>query len=100
MKKQPWLDAAEVFDSWRVVPRVIVFIYLAMLVWLTVYFALKFFAVTPEQRTTQLTAFASVLLTAAYGAFGWIAKIYMDGGRDWDAPHRLAAAVTINQAPP
>ena len=94
MNKQTWLDGAEVFDSWRVVPRAIVFIYLAFLLWLTVYFAVKFFDITAAERTTQLTAFASLLLTGAYGAFGWIFKIYTAGGRDWDAAVRPAVAVT------
>jgi len=99
VNKQAWLDAAEVFDSWRVVPRTIVFIYLALLVWLTVYFGIKYFDVPLAERTTQLTAFASILITAAYGAFGWIYKIYVAGGRDWDAAVRPQVAVTqINTA--
>lgn len=94
MSKQDWLDAAEVFDSWRVAPRLIVFLYLAFLFGLTAYFAIKFFDITAAERTTQLTAFASLLLTAAYGAFGWIFKIYTTGGRDWDAAVRPAVTVT------
>jgi hypothetical protein len=98
MTKREWLDAAEVFDSWRVVPRLIVLVYLGMLIWLTGYFALKFFGVSAQERTTQVTAFASVLMTAAYGAFSWIVKIYTDGGRDWDAAVR--PAVQIHTAAP
>lgn len=94
MNKQRWLDAAEVFDSWRVVPRCIVFIYLGLLFWLTVYFAVKYFGIPSSERTTQLTAFTSVLMTAAYGAFGLIYKIYGDGGRDWDAARRPPVSVT------
>lgn len=99
MTKQDWLDGAEVFDSWRVVPRLIVFIYLTLLVWLTTYFAVKFFDISAAERNTQLTAFASMLLTVAYGAFGWIYKIYGNTGRDWDAAVRPPVAVTqINTA--
>lgn len=94
MNKQAWLDRAEVFDSWRVVPRLIVLIYLAMLIWLTSYFAVKFFAIAAAERNTQLTAFASMLLTVAYGAFGWIYKIYGNTGRDWDAALRPPVSVT------
>jgi len=85
VNKQAWLDGAELVDAWRVAPRLIVFIYLFMLHWLTVYFAVKFFGLPAAERTTQLTAFASVLITAAYGAFGFIYKIYSDGSRDWNA---------------
>jgi hypothetical protein len=94
VSKQAWLDGAEVFDSWRVVPRLIVLIYLAMLIWLTSYFAFKFFDISAAERNTQLTAFASMLLTVAYGAFGWIYKIYGNTGRDWDAAVRPPVAVT------
>jgi hypothetical protein len=93
--KQDRLDEAEVFDSWRVVPRAILFIYLIFLIWLTVYLAIKFFDISAAERTTQLTAFASLLLTAAYGAFGWIFKIYTAGGRDWDAAVRPAVTQVI-----
>ena len=58
MNKQAWLDGAELVDAWRVAPRLIVFIYLFMLHWLTVYFAVKFFGLPAAERTTQLTAFA------------------------------------------
>lgn len=95
--KEQWLAGAEVFDSWRVVPRLIVFIYLGLLAWLTVFFAVKFFNIPTVERTTQVTAFASVLLTAAYGAFGWVVKIYSDGGRDWDAAKR--PSVIVHQGP-
>lgn len=95
MNKQRWLDAAEVFDSWRIVPRAIVAVYLSLLIWLTVYLAVMYFEIPAVERTTQVTAFASVLLTAAYGAFTWIVKIYTAGGRDWDAANR--PAVVVNQ---
>lgn len=94
MNKQAGLDGAEVFDSWRVFPRLIVLVYLGFLLWLTMYFAIKFFEISATERTTQLTAFASLLLTTAYGGFGWMFKIYTAGGRDWDAAVRPAVAVT------
>jgi glucose dehydrogenase len=83
--KARWLAAAEVFDSWRVVPRLIVFIYLGLLLWITVYFSCNYFALPPPERGAAVTAFASVVLTASYGAFPFVVKIYMDNGRDWDA---------------
>lgn len=100
MSRQRWLDAAEVFDSWRVVPRLIVLIYLGLLCWLTVYLALMFFRLPAAERTTQLTAFASVLLTASYGAFTWVVKIYTAGGRDWDAANRPPVVVNNIAVPP
>lgn len=85
--KKWWLDFAEVFDSLRVWPRLIIVAYMAMLGWVTVFFSLHYFALPPVERGAAVTAFASVVLTAAYGAFPFIVKIYMDNGRDWDAKH-------------
>lgn len=89
--KKSWLNAAEVFDSWRVVPRIIVIAYLSLLIWITIYFAVMYFALPPLERSATLTAFVSVVLTAAYGAFPFIVKIYMDNGRNWDAQAPPAA---------
>jgi glucose dehydrogenase len=86
VNKRAWLDGAEIVDSWRVVPRLIVCVYLGLLIWVTVYFSINYFAVPAVQRTVELTAFTSVVMTAAFGALPFIVKIYMDGGRAWGAP--------------
>lgn len=83
MNKSAWLDGAEVFDSWRVWPRLIVFVYLALLSWITVFFTIKYFAIPQTERTVALTAFVSVVMTTAYGVMPFIVKIYTDGGRAW-----------------
>lgn len=83
MDKRAWLDAAEIFDSWRVWPRLIVVVYLGLLVWVTVYFTVSYFEVPTVERTGAMTAFVSVVMTTAYGALPFIVKIYMDGGRAW-----------------
>lgn len=100
MTKSEHLDTAEIFDSWRVVPRVIVLVYLTLLVWVTVYFSLSYFALPAVERTTQVTAFVSVVLTTAYGAFPFIVKIYGAGGRDWDAANRPPVVVNNIAVPP
>jgi hypothetical protein len=86
MNKRAWLDGAEVVDSWRVVPRIIVLAYLALLSWVTVYFSVRYFAVPAIERTGSLTAFVSVVMTTAYGVMPFIVKIYIDGGRTWGPP--------------
>jgi hypothetical protein len=86
VNKQGRLDGAEVFDSWRVVPRIIVLTYLGFLIWLTWYFSTTYFRLPALERTASLTAFASVVLASAFGALPFIVKIYMDNGRDWDHP--------------
>lgn len=99
MNKQRWLDAAECFDSWRIVPRIIVFSYMAFLGWLTHDLVTHYFAIVAAERTTQVTAFVSVVLPGAYGVFPWIYRIYADGARDWDAANRPAVNVTTTTPP-
>lgn len=88
------LEAAEVFDSWRVVPRLIVFVYLTVFCWAIVYFSVMYFHLPLEHRTVALTAFVTTVLTAMTTAFPFIVKIYTDNGRDWDAARRPAVIVS------
>jgi hypothetical protein len=92
VNKQARLDAAEIFDSWRVVPRIFLFGYSGLVLWLTIYLPREFFALPAAERTTQVTAFAGTVLTAAYGALPWVYKIYADNGRNWDAGPQPPAA--------
>lgn len=82
--KQFWIDMAEVIDSLRIFPRLFACAYLALLIWITWYFPYKYFGLPASERTVALTTFAGVVLTAAYGAFPFVLKIYLGGGRDWD----------------
>lgn len=84
MNKRALLDAAEVFDSWRVVPRIIVGVYLGVFSWAVVYFSIQFFHVPAIERSVALTTFASVVLGALTTALPFIVKIYTDNGRDWN----------------
>lgn len=81
-----WLDLAEVIDSLRVFPRLFALAYLCLLIWLTVYLPERYFALPPQDRTASVTAFATAVLTAAYGAFPFVLKIYTAGGRNWGPP--------------
>lgn len=92
--KKKWLDRAEVFDSLRVVPRVIIFAYLGVALWLTVYFAVMYFRLPPAERTLQLTAYMGGITGVIWGAFPFVMKIYMDNGRDWDADKKIPSSVT------
>ena len=85
MNKCQLLDAAEVFDSWRVVPRLLVFGYSFLFTWSIVYYSITYFGLPASQRTVAVTAFSSVVLSAMAGAFPFVCKIYMETGRNWDA---------------
>ena len=85
MTKRELLDAAEVFDSWRVVPRFIIGTFLSVFSWAVVYSLRQYFGLPAPERTVAVTAFVSVVLTALTTALPFIVKIYTDNGRDWDA---------------
>lgn len=74
--KEAWLDLAEVFDSLRLYPRLLLTSY-SYLVWITTdwYFNLPF-----AQRTVDVTAFTG----GVFGMATYAIKVYLDGGRNWD----------------
>lgn len=86
MNKQKWLDAAEIFDSWRVIPRIALFAYGVLVFWSSAYIILWYAHLPGIERTGQVTAFMSMLFPTLIGVSGFVFKIYTDGGRDWSAP--------------
>jgi len=92
--KRSLLDAAEIFDSWRVVPRIIIGTFLLVFSWAVVYSLQRYFGLPAAERTVAVTAFVSVVLTALTTALPFIVKIYTDNGRDWNAA-KDGQAVTL-----
>jgi thiol:disulfide interchange protein len=92
--KQNWLDAAEVFDAWRIVPRIIVTVFLVVFAWAVVYFSMMYFRLPAGERTVAMTAFVSVVLTALTTALPFIVKIYTDNGRDWTGTSVTASSTS------
>lgn len=73
MSADRWLRAAEIFDAWRTVPRLLVGGY-AWLVWDVTQWAMRMPDLSPAQ-----SAFVSVVWGAATGVFG----LYVGTGRKW-----------------
>lgn len=71
--KQHLLDAAEVTDAWRVVPRVMVAGY-GYLVWEVT----AWFQALPSPSDPQ-----QWFLNVIWGAAAAVAKFYFDSGRNW-----------------
>lgn len=82
MTKQAWLDAAEVFDFWRVVPRLVLIAYGIWLARVTDSLMLWFQHLPAAERTAEAAAFAGAVITAVTGLAVWIFRIYSDNGRD------------------
>lgn len=83
--KQVWLDAAEVIDSLRVVPRVVLFAYGYWMIHLTDSIVQWYVKLPAVERTAQVTAFVTVVLPGVFGLSCWVFKVYSGGGRNWDA---------------
>jgi hypothetical protein len=94
--KQQWLDAAEVFDTWRVVPRLIVFLYGAWMARVTDWIVTWYERLPAIERTVEVTAFATVVLPGIFGLAVWVYKIYSIGGRQWDGPVVSSSATMVS----
>lgn len=87
MIKQKWLDAAELFDSWRVVPRLLLFGYSTWLVIATDRLLSWYMALPIAAQTAQASAFCGGSITALTGIGGYVFRIYSENSRNWaDTP--------------
>lgn len=97
MNNQKWLDAAEVFDFWRVVPRVVLFAYLycaAAASW----YLVKWYTHLPfTERDTTAAAFVGAVFTMLTGFATVILNIYSNNGRDLNAPKPQTQTTTLTQ---
>lgn len=86
MNKSGWLDAAEVFDSWRVFPRVLVAAF-AFFVYQEFRSLTNWYMAIPHSDANLLavqSAFVFGILGVLTTLAGYIFKVYTDGGRDWE----------------
>jgi hypothetical protein len=105
MVKEKWLDAAEIADAWRVVPRLILFGYCIWAARLVVYLVRWYTELPLHERTIEASGFAAATITAVTGPATWAAKFYMDSGRDWAAkpalpPAAVQTTTTVTGATP
>jgi hypothetical protein len=96
--KQAWLDVAEVIDTLRVVPRIVLFGYAwwagAVTDWLV-----KWYERLPSaERTNQVTAFVTIVLPGVFGLAVWVYKIYADGGRAWDGTQTVSQTTAVSSS--
>jgi hypothetical protein len=93
--KQSWLDAAEIFDAWRVVPRILLF---AFAVWFGVStdYLIGWYTHLPViAQTTQASSFCFGVFSAQSAVAGYVFKVYTSGGRTWDMqPGRVSTLVS------
>lgn len=98
MKNKPhWIEVAEVVDSLRIFPRLIVAAY-CYFVYQVTFYILVWYATQPAiARGTQESAVVGIVITAVTGFSPWIFKIYIAGGRSWDPPSTTTTASLTTQ---
>ena len=89
-KKKLYLRRAEVFDSFRIFPRVMMTLFFIGYCWLMqeswVWYKTIDFEGLDWANLAAMTAFPLALLTGLGGIFGSMYKNYQDSGRDWSKP--------------
>jgi hypothetical protein len=94
--KAVWLDAAEVFDAWRVTPRTILYGFAGLFGYVIVHTMHWYFNLPPVDRTGQVTAVIGIIIPACSGLAVWVYKIYAQGGRNWTGETKSDDGVRVN----
>ncbi len=86
-RKKSLLRIAEVFDAWRVFPRIFMILFFIGYGWLMKeswdWYKTLDYTTIGWANLAALTAFPTVLLTGLGGMFASMYKHYQDSGRDW-----------------
>ena len=81
--KELWLQWAEIFDAWRVVPRTALYS-MALLTWKVVMRCLDWFTTLPSTQRSYEEAGAAVLIIGSVTTvFKYALDSYMTSGRQW-----------------
>jgi hypothetical protein len=98
VNKTKWLDAAQIFDQWRIVPRITLFGY-AFWVVHVIDKALSWYQTLPmAERTIEATGLTTAIISVITGLFPWVYKIYSDAATDWGyQPSRTSISSTTTE---
>lgn len=78
------LHTAEVIDSWRIFPRLVLILYGYWMAHLTDWIVHWYEHLPTIERTAEVTAFVTIVLPGVFGLACYVFKVYSAGGRDWD----------------
>lgn len=96
MNKTKWLDAALIFDHWRVVPRFILFGYCWWIAYLTNFILAWYMKLPGPERTVEASGLVGVIITAVTGFGPWVYKIYSDSSTDWSANQTVQKSTVVS----
>lgn len=82
-KKQKWLDVAEVFDAFRIMPRMVLVTSLGFAAWYIITITLWYMHLPVIERTAEVSGFAGLTIPAVFGLAGTITNWYLKTGRNW-----------------
>lgn len=88
-----WLDGAELFDSWRVVPRIVLLAYGTWLAYVTDRLIGWYMGLPIAAQTTQASSFCIGIITAITAIAGLVFKVYSENSRSWDVPSSRSTVV-------
>jgi ABC-type transporter Mla maintaining outer membrane lipid asymmetry permease subunit MlaE len=81
--KKKLLDAAEVVDAWRIMPRILVISFMLFTI-VTIADLLEWYKALPAtERQLEASGFAFGVITALSGLLTAVIKIYQSTGRKW-----------------
>lgn len=83
MNKLRWFDVAQVFDTWRVVPRVVLFGYATWVIRIIDQTLAWYEHLPAVERTLEASGMATAIISVITGLFPWVYKIYSDNANDW-----------------
>ena len=84
VKKTASLDLAELFDGWRVIPRVFLLSCFIWTVYLTDWLISWYTNLPQPERGIEATGFASVVQVGVLGFLKLVYSDYAKSGRDWN----------------
>ena len=98
-RKANWLAAGEVIDALRIFPRLLICAYGWWVYKITSIIIQDYFALAPADRTTQVTAFITVVLPGIFGLAAVVFQTYSNGGYDWVKYREFYASHPIQNVP-
>jgi hypothetical protein len=98
MNKKAFMDVAEVIDTLRVVPRIVLAVYGVWMIWITDWLVKWYEALKPEERSNQVTAFVTIVLPGVYGLGVYVYRIYSEGGRDWTGQATISSTTAVSSS--
>lgn len=97
MDKTKLLDAAQVFDTFRVVPRLVLFTYGGWVAHVTDRVLAWYMHLPVAERTLEASGLAGAIITAVTGLFPWIYRIYADTATDWSPVPSITRASSTTE---